>query len=219
VTQDRARKKAIRERMAASGEPYSVAARNLAASGPASEEAAVREVIARADATLAAPSARIEIRLDLDGIWSQRGERRPALLARLASSAVKAAWEGAVPAKVRTRLRDTFTRFAAAGIIEPAAGRYQLSGANPWTPYGDDPLDWLRRLHRVSQARYAGDETLRGTPCRKVTASDGAIEFSVWIDEEHIRQAQTVQPALDQSGTMTKTLELWDFGVPVRSPD
>jgi hypothetical protein len=218
VTRDHARKRAIRERMATSGEPYSVAARKLAASAPASEAAAVREVIARADNTLAAPSARVEIRLTLDGIWSQRGERRPALLARLASSAVKAAWEGAVPAGVRTRLRDTFTRWAADGIIEPAAGRYQLNGYNPWVQYGDDPMDWLRRLHNVSQARYAGDETLRGTPCRKVAASDGTIGFSVWIDEKHIRQAQTVEPTLDQTGTMTKTLELWDFGLLARSP-
>jgi hypothetical protein len=219
VTQDRARKKAIRERMATSGEPYSVAARKLAAPGPASESEVVRAVTARAENTLAAPTARIEIRLYLDGIWSPRGERRPALLARLAGSAVKAAWEGAISAKARTRLRDAFTRFAAAGIIEPAAGRYQLSGANPWAQYGDDPLDWLRRLHSVSQAEYAGDETLRGTPCRKLAASDGILEFSVWIDEEHIRQVQTVQPAGDEPGTMTKTVELWDFGVPARSPD
>ena len=80
MTRDRARKKAIRERMASSGEPYVVAARQLAATGPASEAVAVRTVIARAEHTLAAPSARIEIRLDLDGIWSQPGERRPALL-------------------------------------------------------------------------------------------------------------------------------------------
>ncbi len=218
MTRDRARKKAIRERMASSGEPYVVAARQLAATGPASEAVAVRTVITRAERTLAAPSARIEIRLDLDGIWSQPGGRRPALLPRLASNAVKAAWEGVVSARVRTRLRDTFTRFAAAGVIEPAAGRYQLSGYNPWTQYGDDPLDWLRRLGNVSQARYAGHETLRGTPCRKVAASDGIIEFSVWIDGEHIRQARTVQPASEEGGTMTKTVELWDFSVPARLP-
>jgi len=70
----------------------------------------------------------------------------------------------------------------------------------------------------IPQAQYAGDETLRGTRCRRLTASDGAIEFSVWIDQEHIRQVQTVQPSLDEVGTMTKTLELWDFGVPARSP-
>lgn len=217
MTRDHARKKAIRERMATSGEPYSVAARKLAArklaaSGSAGEAAAIGEVIARAENTLAARSARIEIRLELDGIWSQRSERRPALLARLATGAARAAWEGAVSAKVRTRLRDAFTRWAATGIIEPAAGRYRLNGYNPWTQYGDDPLDWLRRLHGVSQAEYAGDETLRGTPCRKIAASDGAIAVSVWIDEEHIRQAQTVEPTSDQTGTMTKTLELWDFG-------
>jgi len=51
VTRDRARKKAIRARMAVSGEPYSVAARKLAATGPAGGATAVREIIVRADKT------------------------------------------------------------------------------------------------------------------------------------------------------------------------
>ena len=45
MTRDRARKKAIRARMAASGEAYSVAARKLAATGPAGDAADVREII------------------------------------------------------------------------------------------------------------------------------------------------------------------------------
>jgi hypothetical protein len=76
----------------------------------------------------------------------------------------------------------------------------------------------LAPARRQNRPKPAADETLRGTPCRKVTASDGAIGFSVWIDSEHVRQAQTVQPTLDQTGTMTKTLELWDFGVAASSP-
>ena len=64
MTQDRARKKAVRARMAASGEPYSVAARKLAGQGPA-DDADRREVIARAQATLAAATARVEIRSEI----------------------------------------------------------------------------------------------------------------------------------------------------------
>jgi len=59
------------------------------------------------------------------------------------------------------------------------------------------------------EARYAGGETLRGTPCRKVvlskillemgkarprlaaSAKEDPAEFTVWIDEEHIRQVTT----------------------------
>jgi hypothetical protein len=41
VTKDRPRKKAIRARMAASGEPYSVAARNLDAAAASASGAAV----------------------------------------------------------------------------------------------------------------------------------------------------------------------------------
>ena len=54
VTRDRARKKSVRARMAASGEPYSVAARKLGRTGAAGE-AARDEVITRMEATLAAP--------------------------------------------------------------------------------------------------------------------------------------------------------------------
>ena len=42
VTRDRARKKSVRAQMAASGEPYSVAARKLGSTGAADEAAARR---------------------------------------------------------------------------------------------------------------------------------------------------------------------------------
>ena len=68
MTRDRARKKAIRARMAASGEPYSVAAAAIAAAiaaaGPADDATAVRAIIIRASNTMAAASARIERRVD-----------------------------------------------------------------------------------------------------------------------------------------------------------
>jgi hypothetical protein len=65
VTRDRARKKSVRAQMAASGEPYSVAARKLGSTEAADEAAARDEVIARAEATLAASSARFEVRKEV----------------------------------------------------------------------------------------------------------------------------------------------------------
>jgi hypothetical protein len=61
VTRDRARKKSVRAQMAAGAEPYSVAARKLGRTEAADEAAARDEVIARAEATLAACSARSEV--------------------------------------------------------------------------------------------------------------------------------------------------------------
>jgi hypothetical protein len=65
VTRDRARKKSVRAQMAASGEPYSVAARKLGSTGAADEAAARDEVITRAETTLAAASARFEVRKEV----------------------------------------------------------------------------------------------------------------------------------------------------------
>ena len=64
MTRDRARKKAIRRRMAASGEPYNVAARKLPGQAPlsgppgpapADDAVAARAIIACAATTLAEP--------------------------------------------------------------------------------------------------------------------------------------------------------------------
>ena len=66
MTRDRARKKAIRARMAAGGEPYSVAARRMGAAGPAGPAVAADEIIARANRTLAVPGARIELRTETE---------------------------------------------------------------------------------------------------------------------------------------------------------
>jgi hypothetical protein len=259
VTQDRARKKAARARMAASGEPYSVAARRLAGADPAGDAAAVAEVIARLDRTLAAPSARMEYREDLEFLPK---DLTPGV--QLVSNAVRFAWKRVVPEGIRTWLREAGSHQVAAGIIEPAAGRYQMTyrgGSSSkvyvdgehftgfdgapladWNKddspvlHRDDPLAWLRLLLGVTEARYAGDETLRGTPCRKVILSkilpemrarfqlsghpkEDPAEFTVWIDEEHIRQVQAEVILSDKSGVETKTLKLRDFGVPVDSLD
>jgi hypothetical protein len=125
VTRDRARKKAIRARMAASGEPYSVAARKLAAANPAGDAADIREIIARADRTLAEPSARIELRIDSAApTWRSGPHAGP--LGRLATLPARAVWKRVAPRVDAAGLREALTYQAGEGFLEPAAGRYQL---------------------------------------------------------------------------------------------
>ena len=103
--------------------------------------------------------------------------------------------------------------------------------------YRNDPLAWLRLMRGVTEARHTGEETLRGTPCQTVMLSkvvqelrparspaisegeDNPAEFTLWIDERHVRQIQTDVFSGDNRKAGTKTLELWDFGVPVDSLD
>jgi hypothetical protein len=141
VTRDRARKKAIRARMAASGEPYSAAARKLDAAGADSASAdagstdgpaLTAEVIARANATLAVPRARIEVRVDRDINWSlaRPRPRVPRPVARLARFAAEAAWKRISPemdlASAGEELKRNFRHLAGEGFVEPAADRYQI---------------------------------------------------------------------------------------------
>lgn len=248
MTRDRARKKAIRARMAASGEPYSVAARNLAA--PASPRGAppVREVIARAESTLAAPSARIELRVDTHIVRPERQERRgPGPAGRLARLAARTAWDRIAPGVDATRLRDAFLHQAGEGFLEPAAGRYlidyggyaemRIDGRHFGGPSGHplqarhrqrrppgqahDPLGLLRLLSGAADAQRAGDEMLRETLCRTIIVTAGETELMAWIDDEHIRRIQVEDRAAKGRSTVSKTLtlELWDFGVPVDSLD
>ncbi len=116
--------------MAVSGEPYSVAARQLDAMPPASDTA-VREVIARVNATLAAPSARFEYRRETDVAAQERQERpRPGPVGRLARRAARAAWKRLSPevdaAQFGEMFREAFRRTVGVGLVEPAAGRYQV---------------------------------------------------------------------------------------------
>jgi hypothetical protein len=250
VTKDHARKKAIRARMAASGEPYSVAARKLDATPPASDTAA-GEVIARVNATLAAASARFEYRRVTDVTTQEPRERpRPGPVGRLARLAASAVWDRISPEVNATEfggmMREAFRHYVGAGFAEPAADRYQVdyggyaqmyfdgrfwggpSGA-PLRPNNQgrrtgvsDPLGLLRLLRGVTQARYTGEETLRGTPCRAVAVRAGSDAFTVWIDDEHVRQVQSEShggPRRGGSWKMTTTFELWDFGIPVDSLD
>jgi hypothetical protein len=255
VTRDRARKKAIRARMAATGEPYSAAARGLDAAdadtaGAASTDnpALTAEVIARANATLAAPRARIEVRVDQDINWSlARPRLRPRVprpVARLAWSAAQAAWKRVSPemdlASAGEELKRNFRHLVGEGFVEPAADRYQLdfggyaemhfdgeyyggrSGrplrANNHQKPPDDPeqepLELLRRLRDATDARPAGHETVRGAPCRVVTVQAGSLELTVWTDDEHVRRIQSQRNLSGEhaSGSVLRTLELWDFG-------
>ena len=246
VTRDRARKKAIRARMAASGEPYNVAARKLAGTGPTGDAVDVGEIIARANSTLAEPSARIELRVDRHIVRPERRERRrPGPAGRLARLAAKAAWGRIVPEADAARLRDAFMHPAGEGFCEPTADRYLIDnggyaqmcidgryfGGPPGHPLqarhrehrpptgGNEPLGVLRALREVTDARLIGDEAVRGTACRAVAVTAGSAELTVWVDDQHVRRVRSEEHSSrpDFSLSTITTLELWDFGVPVDS--
>jgi hypothetical protein len=249
VTRNRARKKSVRAQMAASGEPYSVAARKLGGTGAADEAAALDEVVTRVEATLAVSSARFEVHKEVtaDPAADQDRHRRGPFK-RLAGSAAKTAWDHIVPEQARTRLRTAGPGMAR-GIIEPSARRFQHhqvkqdSGMLALTMFisrpqqgldsipnahveKEDPLELLTRLRSVTAARYAGDETVREARCRKiaVTVSGTTAVCTVWVDNEHVRQIRAVTPATEPGVvtvlvTTAVTAQLWDFGVPVDTVD
>jgi hypothetical protein len=249
VTRDRARKKAIRARMAASGEPYNVAARQLPVPEPMSDADAVRAVIACAGRTLAAPSARIEFRTDwafaAGPSWRQR--RSPGFAGRLARRAAKAAWGRIAPGMDAAAMRETFAHQVSTGYLEPASDRYMIdSGVYAEMRMGGqhfgglpgalvqrrhqnraaeleprEPVALLRLLQGATEARYTGEETLRGTACRSAAVRAGSAELAVLVDGEHVRRIQIVDRTSSEHATVAKswTLELWDFGVPVDQLD
>jgi hypothetical protein len=273
--------------MAATGEPYSVAARALdaesiaadpaaadepvavgaataepmaAAAGPAADAesgaatepdpaGALAEVIACADRTLSAPSARLQIRDDTETGRDPEPapRRRPGLVGRLAGRAVKGLLGSAVADMTAAEFRKLLLHQYGAGFIEPAAGRYLIDfggyaqvlvdgrrfGGLSGEPLGpryeirphrfrrDDPLDALRKLQRATAARWAGTEQVRWMTCRVVATTAGHKEFTVWLDDQHIQRFQTVERGSGRSAraTRTETVELWDFGVPVDELD
>ena len=235
--------------MAATGEPYSVAARKLGTTAPLSDAAAVRAIVMCATSTLAVPSARIEFRTDWE-FTPRRGmpERpSPGLVGRLARRAARAAWARIAPDVDAASLRDMFAHQVSVGYLEPATDRYLMnSGAYAemrvnGTHFGglpgatlpgrhqhdapgkqsDEPTGLLRLVQAVTDAWYTGEETLRGTVCRSAAATAGSAELAVWIDDEHVRRIQIEDRASGESSSTGKklTLELWDFGVPVDSLD
>ncbi|HEY0717966.1 MAG TPA: hypothetical protein VGD68_10150 [Streptosporangiaceae bacterium] len=150
MTRDRARKKAIRARMTTGGEPYSVAARRLAAAEPepiepepiepepagpepAGPDTAVIAACVRR--TLAAPSVRVSSRLDLELPGTTDDDRRQARGLR-----------GLVRSGLGT-LFNPFLHSSHEGFAEPAAQRYLVA-------------------HRAHAELFADGRLYRGRPGR-----------------------------------------------------
>ena len=180
----------------------------------------------------------------------QRQRPRPGPVETLARRAARAVWDRfspeVGPAEFGGVLRESFLHYAGAGFAELAVGRYQVDYGGYAQLYADgqlwggpsgaplragnrsraepvsDLLGLLRLLRSVTQARYTGEETLRGTPCRTAAVQAGAGAYLVWTDDEHVRQIQYEQRGGSRRGgswTVTTTFGLWDFGVPADSLD
>jgi hypothetical protein len=230
MTKDRARKQSVRARMAASGEPYSVAARKLTDDAEPGDAAVVALLRDRVDATLAAQSARIQFRME-----TNFGTRKdlPAKLFRFAVDSVLK--------RVAPGMDISIGGMLGEGFIEPLAGRYQIYWGGRATvftdgrhffgrpgepvdgrraPVSDDEDDWLLEpledLRGAASARFSGEDVVRGTPCRVITAETGSHEFTVWVDDVYIRRVseKTIGTSrLGGTGRVELTRELWDFGV------
>ncbi len=249
MTSDHARKKAIRARMDASGEPYSVAARKFDAGPAADAQSAVADVAARVSSSLASPRAQIMFRTDW--AYSLGTEYRLNPVERLAASAARAVGK-LTPSRtylgsVRERVTRAIVHPQGEGFIEPAAGRFQLVYGGAYAimqldgerydgpagvplpdrhhrrpPEPEEPLGLMEKLRDVTDARQTGREAVRGTPCRVIAVTVGPAEFTVWIDDEHVRRIQTWSGASSpRAGSLSlmKTLELWDFGARDASVD
>lgn len=227
MTRDRARKQSVRARMSASGEPYSVAARKLADEMDPGDATAISLLRERVDATLDAPSARIWYRTETDlGI---RGE----LLGQLFRTGLDALM------KRIARNIDIGTLgsgyMTGEGFAEPAAGRYQIRWGEMATvildgrqymgrrgePVEEHPVpgrtfpELLEGIRHVTSARFSGADVVRGTPCRVIVGEKDAHEFTIWVDDAHIRRIheEYVISSMLGKNRAKQTLELWDFGV------
>jgi len=219
VTRDRARKKSVRAQMAASGEPYSVAARKLGGTGTAGE-AARDEVITRVEATLAAASARIEVRKETTaGLALLRTAFSESALGIIEPSARRFQY-------IVFKQRHSALAQLALGLeVGPALDVGPVQNAH--SALGEGPLELLMRLRTVTAARYAGEETVREARCRKIAVTVGGTPavLTVWVDGEHVRQIQAVTAtkvkriAVTVAAATVVTAQLWDFGVPVDSMD
>jgi hypothetical protein len=180
VTKDRARKQAIRARMAASGEPYSIASRHLegvAADASADGGSMAGKVAACASATLDEAAARMGIRLV---IWLPWVGVAQGLARRL----------------VGALLHDG-THITGEGFAEPAARRYMIDGGasggficregmviegrHGWRvrrlPRRETDqvtvMHWLWPLWALTgtvAARTVGTEVVRGIACQQLIA-------------------------------------------------
>jgi hypothetical protein len=81
----------------------------------------------------------------------------------------------------------------------------------------------LSQLRDATGARHAADETVRGMQCRVAAVSADSAEFMVWMGEGHFRRIQFDERPARRNPRVTaarrRTIELWDFGVPVDSLD
>jgi hypothetical protein len=237
VTKDRARKQSIRARMSASGEPYSVAARKLTDDAEPGD-VALSLLRDRIDATLAAPSARVRLRFE-----SNLGTRKD-IRAKLARFFGDTALKLIVPG-----MGGSIAGRQGEGFIEPPTGRYQVywggyatvvTGGRqffgrPGEPVEEHPaapdddegeeeeplLEPLADMRGAASARFSGEDIVRGTPCRVIAAETGSREFTVWVDDVHVRQmsSKSATPSLWGTVTAEVTLELWDFGVATEALD
>ena len=215
--------------MAATGEPYSVAARALDAAEPGVQEPRVHEpgaaeprvagfvagervagegvagegvaadpagalaaVIACAAGTLAAPSARVEIRSDADlGRPPERAQRRrPGLVGRLAGRAARGILGRVAPdigaAELR-EAREAFLHQFGAGFVEPAAGRYLIDFGG-WAQVLTDGRRFSGRSGEPLGPRYENRlwRSRRDDPLdalRRLQAATAAR----WVGEETVR--------------------------------
>jgi len=184
VTKDRARKQVIRARMAASGEPYSVAARHLAGSGAAGGSMAAK-VAACARATLDEPGARMGIRLVTELPWAETAE---------APRDQRRGGAQGLARRLLGTLLHNGTHVAGEGFAEPAARRYMTDcgrvggfvcregavdqGRHGWrVPPPRRQSDQVTVMHWLwplwaltgtATARTVGTETVRGIACQQL---------------------------------------------------
>lgn len=148
VTKDRARKQAIRARMAASGEPYSVAARHLVGFGAAGGSMAAK-VAACAGATLDEPGARMGIRLVIGLPWVETAET-PREQRRDGAQGLARRLLGALLRKG--------THLAGEGFAEPAARRYMIDCGFGGFVCREGAVDQGRHGWRVPPPRRQSDQ-------------------------------------------------------------
>jgi hypothetical protein len=241
MTRDRARKRSIRARMTVSGESYSVAARKLAGEAGPGDVTAISLLADRVNVTLAAPSARVQIRGETD-IGTSRDPRKR--LARFIGDAVVKRMVPGMP--------SFYDGVRQEGFVEPAAGRFQVYWGGGYTTIsidgqqffgrpgelvkdhpapGDDSgvdefLGGLGELRGATGARFSGEDVVRDAPCRVIAVEIGSRELTVWVDDVHIRRVREEHVessawlrALWGSVWAQGTVELWDFGIDTAALD
>jgi hypothetical protein len=217
----------------------------------------VDEVVECAERTLAADGVKIEWRQDRRTYIppTPRSPGRPGPLSpvrRLAWAGIKAGWK---------RLSCDFRsgHMAGTGVLDPSTGRYMvdygsfaqihdgvetfggrsgraLSTLSPFSSPGwaGGPMWLLQLLRGTTRAAEDGEESLRGTPCKRISVqcdlervfAAGDLELpdavadllkrrrllpvTVWIDEDYVRRVK-----LSDVLSRDLTLELWDYGTAI----